>query len=67
MPRPINSPVRRTFATVVLVALVAGLVNVRSLPALLGAALVAAVALPLAARVAWQRRVRQETPGMPGA
>ncbi|MEW5929266.1 MAG: hypothetical protein AB1941_17565 [Gemmatimonadota bacterium] len=66
MPRPIRSPVRRAFAAVLLVVLAAALVDVRSLPAMLGLAL-AAVALPLGARAVWQRRARQETPGVPDA
>jgi hypothetical protein len=67
MPRPIHSPVRRTFAAVLLIVLAAALVDVRSLPVVLGTALAAAVALPLVARAVWLRRARQGTPGMPGA
>lgn len=67
MPRPIHSPVRRTFVSVLLVVLAAGLVDVHSLPVVLGTALVAAVGFPLAERAVWQRRSRQGSPGVPGA
>ena len=66
MPRPIRSPVRSTFAVVLLAVLAAALVDVRSLPAMLVVAL-AVLAFPLAARAVWQRRARRETPGVPGA
>lgn len=45
----------------------AALVDVHSLPVVLGTALAAAVGLPLAERAVWQRRARQQMPGVPGA